>query len=60
MRHIFEPFFTSKAKGTGLGLPIAKRTINTHGGVIRVESKVDKGTAFIIYLPIVELTKENV
>ena len=60
LRHIFEPFFTSKAKGTGLGLPIAKRTINTHGGVIRVESKVDKGTAFIIYLPIVELTKENV
>jgi len=50
--HIFEPFFTSKEKGTGLGLSIVKRTINSHGGVIRVISKVGKGTTFKIYLPI--------
>lgn len=52
VNHIFEPFFTSKEKGTGLGLSIVKRTINAHGGVIRVVSKVGRGTTFKIYLPI--------
>ncbi|MGE5401558.1 MAG: PAS domain S-box protein [Ignavibacteriales bacterium] len=49
---IFEPFFTTKEKGSGLGLPIVKRTVNAHGGIIQVESKVNEGTEFRIYLPI--------
>lgn len=48
---IFDPFFTSKTNGTGLGLPMAKRVILEHGGLIIVKSHVDKGTIFNIFLP---------
>ncbi len=48
---IFNPFFTTKAKGTGLGLPIAHQIVTEHGGVLAVESKVGKGTSFFIDLP---------
>ncbi|CAA0087013.1 Signal transduction histidine-protein kinase AtoS [Zhongshania aliphaticivorans] len=52
--HIFEPFFTTKpiGKGTGLGLSIVFRIIEDHGGSIRVESEIGKGTEFIIRLPV--------
>ena len=46
--HIFEPFFTKKEKGTGLGLAITQGIIEKHGGKIKVESKVNKGTLFIV------------
>lgn len=50
---IFDPFFTTKgAKGTGLGLSITYRTILDHGGFIEVDSELNKGTIFRIYLPI--------
>jgi len=49
---IFEPLFTTKAKGIGLGLAIVKNIIDDHEGKIEVESEVGKGTAFIIKLPI--------
>jgi len=49
---IFEPLFTTKAKGIGLGLAIVKNIIDRHKGNIEVESKVGKGTTFIIKLPI--------
>ncbi|MGE5681446.1 MAG: PAS domain S-box protein [Bacillota bacterium] len=55
---IFEPFFTTKEKGSGLGLPIVKRTVNAHGGIITVDSKVNSGTTFRIYLP-TNLVKSN-
>ncbi len=49
---IFNPFYTTKTNGTGLGLPMVQRTVAAHGGVLRIESKVHKGTTISIYLPI--------
>lgn len=49
---IFDPFFTTRIKGTGLGLAIANRIIEEHKGNIEVESQLNKGTRFKIYLPI--------
>ena len=49
---IFQPFYSTKEKGTGMGLAICRRIINEHGGEITVESKVGKGTTFSVILPI--------
>jgi signal transduction histidine kinase len=49
---IFEPFRTTKNGGMGLGLSISRKIVQQHGGEIRVESKIDKGTTFIVRLPI--------
>jgi PAS domain S-box-containing protein len=51
---IFTPFFTTKAKGLGLGLAISKRFIVLHGGSIVVESREGKGSTFTVTLPIHE------
>ncbi len=51
LRDIFTPFFTTKKHGTGLGLPVARRIVNEHGGKIKVESELGKGTCFTINLP---------
>jgi PAS domain S-box-containing protein len=48
---IFDPFFTTKPKGIGLGLSITYQIIKKHGGTIRVESELGKGTSFVINLP---------
>ncbi len=52
--HIFEPFYTTKSTGTGLGLSAAKSIIDSHGGIINVESLPGKGTRFIITLGVSE------
>jgi len=52
LSRIFDPFYTTKVNGTGLGLPMVKRTVNAHGGVVVIESKAGKGTAVRIYFPI--------
>jgi signal transduction histidine kinase len=54
MARILEPGFTTKPRGvgTGLGLPIAQRTISDHGGRIEVRSELGKGTIFTLHLPI--------
>lgn len=54
---IFDPFFTTKTNGTGLGLPMVKRTVNSHGGIVTVRSKQGQGTTFSIYLPLSDGTK---
>ena len=49
---IFDPFYTTKENGTGLGLYIVSTEIANNNGTISVESEIDKGTAFEIVLPI--------
>ena len=51
LNRIFQPFFTTKKKGTGLGLMIVQRIIRDHAGRIDVESKPGKGTTFRVWLP---------
>ena len=51
MKRLFEPFYTSKASGTGLGLPIVKRIIEAHGGRIDITSSQSEGTRVSIRLP---------
>ncbi len=48
---IFDPFFSTKEKGSGLGLSIAYKLIESHQGEIKVESKEGEGTKFVIFLP---------
>lgn len=54
LNRIFEPFYTTKKKGTGLGLMIVQRIVREHGGRIELESNVGKGTVFRIWLPLHE------
>ncbi len=51
MGKIFDPLFTTKAKGIGLGLAVCRTIIERHEGSIEVKSEVGKGTTFIIKLP---------
>ncbi len=51
--HLFEPFFTTRAEGTGMGLSIVWHVVHDHGGMIQVKSTVGKGTTFTLYFPAV-------
>ena len=51
INRIFEPFYTTKKKGTGLGLMIVQRIVREHSGRIELESRVDQGTTFRVWLP---------
>ncbi len=58
MEEIFNPFFTTKKRGTGLGLPLAKRIVEEHGGKIDLQSDVGSGTVATVRLPAApQLTK---
>jgi signal transduction histidine kinase len=62
LEDIFTPFFTTKEKGSGLGLSISQQIVQDHKGYINVESELNKGTSFFINLPLNQDTgikKEN-
>lgn len=52
LNKIFEPFYTTKSEGTGLGLSMVQRIIDDHGGTVDIKSKEGKGTTFYIKLPV--------
>ena len=52
LRQVFDPFYTTKATGTGLGLFVSQRIVKAHGGTIDVSSTEGKGACFTIALPI--------
>ncbi len=51
---IFAPFFTTKARGTGLGLAVVKKVADRHKGRVEVSSVVGKGTCFRLFLPVIQ------
>ncbi|HHS12637.1 MAG TPA: GAF domain-containing protein [bacterium] len=60
LNKIFQPFFSMKEKGTGMGLAICQRIINNHEGEITVESEKGKGTCFEVILPVRNSAPENI
>ncbi len=59
IKRIFDPYFTTKAKGNGLGLATAYSIIKNHNGLMTVESQVHVGTTFTIYLPAAAVEEEE-
>ena len=57
---IFNPFYTSKQNGTGLGLGVAKKVIDAHRGVIEVSSQLGVGTEFMVSIPLADSARETV
>jgi len=54
MSKLFEPLFTTKAKGIGLGLAVSRKLVEANGGRIEVQSEPGKGSTFTVYLPVVK------
>jgi PAS domain S-box-containing protein len=60
LRRLFEPFYTTKAHGTGLGMAIAKKIVDLHKGRIEVRSRVGTGTTVTVVLPLAQVAVEAV
>ncbi len=54
LSHVFEPYFTTKSSGSGLGLLIVRRIVREHGGELGIESNEGKGLTLTIRLPYVD------
>ena len=52
LEHVLDPFFSTKADGTGLGLPIARQVAAAHGGSLKIESVPGEGTRVEVRLPL--------
>jgi len=52
LKHVFEPFYTTKADGSGLGLLLVQRILNAHEGLVKINSNPNEGTTVILELPI--------
>jgi signal transduction histidine kinase len=50
--HIWDVYYSTKPTGTGLGLPTARKIVEEHGGSIRMDTQVGKGTCFTVFLPV--------
>jgi signal transduction histidine kinase len=59
LMQIFDPYFTTKRGGTGLGLPIAKNIVEGLGGTIAVSSILGDGTRFVIEFPLAEAERRR-
>ncbi|HSG29565.1 MAG TPA: ATP-binding protein, partial [Candidatus Krumholzibacterium sp.] len=59
MERVFEPFFTTRNDGSGLGLAVAGRITEEHGGRIRIESEEGRGTKVIVTLPAAGIPEEE-
>ena len=57
LSHLFEPFFTKKTRGTGLGLVNVKRILEEHGGSVEIESTLGEGTEVSLWLPLADLVE---
>ena len=57
--HIFDPFFSTKAEGTGLGLSVVKKLIDAHNGTIKVDSDEGKGTCVTVQLPFEKSSQQH-
>jgi two-component system, NtrC family, sensor kinase len=55
LTRVFEPFYSTKERGTGLGLAFTQQVVEEHGGIIRCESTVGEGTVFTLRLPAAEV-----
>jgi signal transduction histidine kinase len=51
LARVFEPFFTTRSGGSGLGLPLLRKIVESHGGSVQVESEPGRGTKFTVRLP---------
>ena len=60
LERIFEPFYTTKTKGTGLGMMVTKKIIQEHNGAIKIRSKEKIGTEVLIQLPYIEIIVDEV